>query len=180
MDLQDFDAQGLYFEKPMSQEVENLLQAASDAYAEGRAEPLLLQAFLLEPENLTVLVAMYRFYYYQHRYRDAIDVAHKAMAAVAPTIYFPEEWAEIRAANLANGVSQSFTLVRFYLLALKGAAYLHLRLGEIEKGVRMLNKVMELDVKDRLGAAALLRAMRPTALDLTATSDTAGVVAHGV
>ncbi|MFV8818360.1 hypothetical protein [Haliea sp. E17] len=164
MDLQDFDAQGLYFEKPMSAEVENLLATASDAYAEGRAEPLLLQAFLLAPQNLTVLVAMYRFYYYQHRYRDAIDVAHRAMAAVAPDIYFPDEWAEINATNLANGVAQSFTLVRFYLLALKGAAYLHLRLGEIESGVRMLNKVMELDVKDRLGAGALLRAMTPTAL----------------
>jgi len=164
MDLQDFDAQALYFENPMSEEVEGLLLSASDAYAEGRAEPLLLQAFMLEPGNLTVLVAMYRFYYYQHRYRDAIDIAHQAMGVVAPSIYFPGEWAAISTDNLANGVMQSFTLVRFYLLALKGAAYLHLRLGEIEDGVRMLNKVIELDAQDRLGARGLLQAMGPAAL----------------
>ncbi len=179
MDLQDFDAQGLYFERPMSAAVEELLQAAAQAYAEGRAEPLLLQAFLLEPENLSVLVAMYRFYYYQHRYRDAIDVAHRAMAAVAPTIYFPDEWAQINSTNLANGVGRSFTLVRFYLLALKGAAYLHLRLGEIEYGVRMLNKVMQLDVKDRLGAGALLRAMAPAGLPGNAAGETTQVLASG-
>ncbi|WP_206046786.1 hypothetical protein [Mangrovimicrobium sediminis] len=164
MDLQDFEAQSLYFDRPMAAEVETLLQEASEVYAEGRAEPLLLKAYALDPGNLSVLVALYRFYYYQHRYADAIDIADQVMREVAPMIDFPGHWTEISGANLANGLMKSFTQVRFYLLALKGAAYLHLRRGEIEQGVRMLNKVIELDSRDRLGAGALLRAMGPAAI----------------
>ncbi len=165
MDLQDFEAQQLYFDTPTPAGVDDLLRRAAEAYADGRAEPLLHRAFSLAPADLTVLVALYRFYYYQHRYADAIDVAHRAMAAVAPRITFPAQWDDISGANLANGLMQSFTLVRFYLLALKGAAYLHLRRGEIALGVRMLNKVISLDSRDRLGAKGLLQAMGPAAID---------------
>jgi len=176
MDLQDFEAQTLYFDEPMMPAVELLLRSASEAYAEGRAEPLLLRASALEPGNLTVLVALYRFYYFQHRYEEAIDIAEHVMAVVAPSIDFPEGWQRITTANLANGLLHSFTLVRFYLAALKGAGYLHLRCGELETGVRMLNKVIELDSQDRLGAGALLRAMGPAAIATGAGSAMAGAV----
>ncbi len=176
MDLQDFEGQSLYFDKPMSAEVEQLIQRASEAYAEGRAEPLLLKAFALSPENLTVLVALYRFYYYQHRYPEAIDIADHVMLVVAPGITFPDHWEDISSANLANGLMRSFTQVRFYLLALKGAAYLYLRSGQVEKGVRMLNKVIELDSRDRLGAGALLRAMGPAAVTGETTRKAAAAV----
>lgn len=164
MDLQDFESQLLYFDKPMSEEVDSLLLKASHAYSEGRAEPLLLKAFSLEPENLSVLVALYRFYYYQHRYEEAIDVAYQAMTVTAPMINFPDHWSEITSRHLESGVLESFTMVRFYLLALKGCAYLHLRQNKIEQGVRMLNKVIEMDNKDRLGAKVLLQAMGPAAI----------------
>jgi hypothetical protein len=55
-------------------------------------------------------------------------------------------------------------MVRFYLLALKGAAYLNFRMGKIDEGVRMLNKVIELDSNDRLGAKALMQAIGPAAV----------------
>lgn len=164
MDLQDFESQQLYFDKPNSEAVDQWILEASKVYAEGKAEPLLLKAFAKEPNNLSVLVALYRFYYYQHRLQDAIEIAYRAMAVTAPLIAFPEKWSEIKQDHLAMGVMRSFTMVRFYLLALKGCAYLHLRLGRIEEGVRMLNKVIEMDSKDRLGAKALLLAMGPASI----------------
>ena len=167
MDLQDFESQLLYFDKPMAEEIDKLLLEASNAYAEGRAEPLLLKAFAIEPDNLSVLVALYRFYYYQHRYEDAIDIAFHVMTIVAPMISFPDKWSDISSHHLARGVLTSFTMVRFYLLALKGCAYLHLRRGQIDTGVRMLNKVIELDSKDRLGAKVLLMAMGPAVVGNT-------------
>jgi hypothetical protein len=48
------------------------------------------------------------------------------------------------------------TIVRFYLLALKGAAYLELRLGKEDNAVLRLKKILELDSEDRLGAKVLL------------------------
>lgn len=164
MDLQDFESQQLYFDKPNSEAVDQLILEASKVYAEGKAEPLLLKAYAQEPENLSVLVALYRFYYYQHRLDEAIEIAFRAMRVTAPMITFPEHWEDIKQDHLAMGVQRSFTMVRFYLLALKGCAYLHLRLHRIETGVKMLNKVIVLDSKDRLGAKALLIAMGPASI----------------
>lgn len=161
MDLQDFQGQLMYFDEPLPDGVDELLQQASEAYGEGNAEWYLLQAYGIAPGNMTVLVALYRFYYYQHRLAEAVDVAFQVMSGVAPTIGFPESWEKLRFEHLAYGVMESFTRVRFYLLALKGAGYMNLRLGNIAEGVRMLNKVVEFDSHDRLGAQALLRAMGP-------------------
>ncbi|MAR89756.1 MAG: hypothetical protein SV765_13820 [Pseudomonadota bacterium] len=161
MDLQDFEGQQLYFDEAMPQDVEQLIQAASEQYSQGGAEACLRKAYQIAPTHLSVLVALYRFYYYQHRYQDALDIAFEAMAVAALRIGFPAHWEQLQFADLANGVLHSFTSVRFYLLALKGAGYLNLRMGRIEQGVAMLNKVIELDSSDRLGARVLLQAMGP-------------------
>ncbi|MCY0965643.1 hypothetical protein [Parathalassolituus penaei] len=161
MDLQDFEGQAMYFDEPMPAAVSSLIEEASRRYADGMAEPCLQRAYALAPVNLSVLVAMYRFYYYQHRLREAIGVAEQVMAVVAPGIGFPEHWRSLCFNDLANGLMVSFTRVRFYLLALKGAAYLQLRIGNIATGVEMLNKVVEFDSNDRLGARALLQSMGP-------------------
>lgn len=164
MDLQDFESQVMYFDLEMSLEVSQLLDRGSESYSEGNAEGFLLKARELAPENLTVMVALYRFYYYQHRYSEALAIAFDVMSIVAPMIEFPAHWTEIRFDDLAAGLMISFTMVRFYLLALKGAAYLNFRMGKIDEGVRMLNKVIELDSNDRLGAKALMQAIGPAAV----------------
>ena len=115
----------------------------------------------MAPNSLTVLVSMYRFYHEQRRYLDAIHVASKAMTEVAPMISFPDHWSDITFNDLANGVMSSFSLVRFYLLVLKASAYLHLQINQIAEAVRMLNKVVELDTNDRLGARAMLLSLGP-------------------
>jgi hypothetical protein len=46
------------------------------------------------------------------------------------------------------------------MLALKGAAYLELRLGHYETALQRLQKLIELDDKDRLGAGALIDVAR--------------------
>ena len=161
MDLQDFEGQKLYFDDEVPADVEQLILSASEQYSKGGAESCLIKAYEMAPTNLTVLVALYRFYYYQHRYQDALRIAYESRAAVADEIEFPPHWRELNFSDLANGVLHSFTVVRFYLLALKGAGYLNLRMGNIQEGVAMLNKVIELDNNDRLGARVLLQAMGP-------------------
>lgn len=156
MDLQDFSGDMLYFDEASLPRVNALLQEAAARYGAGNAERPLLEAFRLAPEDLSVLVGLYRFYYYQHRYLDAVSVARHAMRVVAPRIDFPEDWQDIGFSDLAGGVMKSIGLVRFYLLALKGSGYLNLRLARFEEGLAMLRKVVELDEADRLGARLLL------------------------
>jgi tetratricopeptide (TPR) repeat protein len=156
MDMLDFDGQDLYFDEPMPVQVEALLKEAASGYEYGDAEYPLLRSYLLAPRNLTVLVALYRFYYYQHRYDDALVVANHSIDVAADMLGLVRDWRRLSASDMAVVVSRSMGLLRFYLLALKGAGYLCLRLGELEDGAEFLTKVVELDPHDRLGAAALL------------------------
>ena len=103
-----------------------------------------------------VLVALYRYFYYQHRLEDARLVADRVLQVFARRLELPENWCDLNEVRFRNGVMISITLIRFYLLALKGAGYLDLRLGEHASALARLRKVVELDPKDRLGAKALL------------------------
>lgn len=156
MDFLDFDGVDLYFDEPMGEEVQALLQTAADHYASGESEPHLLRAYFLAPHNLSVLVALYRFYYYQHRLKEALMVAMRALAASGSRLGLPEDWHYLYDKYIGFAAAKSMGLLRFYLLALKGAAYLSLRTGDLDTGRSMLNKIVEVDPKDHLGAGALL------------------------
>ena len=160
MDLLDFEAQSLYFEEALPGHVEALLKEAAGAYGSEDAEPLLLRAWFLEPEHLTVLVALYRYYYYQHRYADALLVAERAMVIAGRRLGLRYDWPELTLPSLGPGILRSMTLTRFYLMALKGSGYLLLRSGDIRDGLARLEKVAELDTEDRLGARALVQVAR--------------------
>lgn len=156
MDLLEFTAHSLYFDKPPPARVEALLREAADAYGGGTAELPLLRAYLA-PANLTVLVALYRFLYYQHRLEEALKVAEQARLAAGGVLRFPIDWRLLDLSYLGSAVRESMGLVRFCLLALKAEGLLLLRLGEPDNGRARLQKVRELDEADRLGAGALLK-----------------------
>ena len=155
MDLQNFSAEMLYFKEDSSPEVDLLLQMAAKNYGQ-ESESLLLKALALSEKNVSVLVGLYRFYYFQHRYEDALEIARIVMQVVAEKIEFPASWHELDNSHVLVGVSHSFTFVRLYLFALKAAGYVCLRLNRFEEGKRMLEKVVEMDSKNRIGAELLL------------------------
>ena len=99
---------------------------------------------------------MYRYYYYQQRLDDALAVADRALTVSGDMLDFPDSWRALSMPYIGAGAMKSMGLVRFYLLALKAAGYLNLRIGQIDDGIDMLSKVVELDASDRLGAAPLL------------------------
>ena len=159
MDLLDFDQAELYFDEPLAQDVSRLLEAAADKYGSEEGEGLLLRASLLAPQHLVVLVALYRYYFYQHRFEDALLVGECTLAVVGGRLAFPESWMYLNEANLGEGVMRSMGLVRFYLMALKATGYINLRLGYFEIGQAMLEKLVELDSSDRIGGKAMLEVL---------------------
>jgi hypothetical protein len=156
VDLLDFEGQALYFDKPQRPEIDALILKSSALYGEGDGESPLLEASALEPESLTVLVALYRFYYYQHRLDDAYQVAQRVLTVTGRDLGFPSEWQALEQGHVEQATTQSMTLVRFYLLCLKAAAFVQLRLGQRETGKAMLQKLITLDSNNRLGAQQLL------------------------
>ena len=165
MDLQEFNDDMLYFQKPIDERVKTLVNEAARNYG-PESEHLLLQALALEETDLTVLIGLYRFYYYQNRYADGLTVALKVMSVVADDIKFPSHWQQLQMAHIATGASYSICLVRLYLFALKAAGYLQLRMGNYEAGRNMIEKVVALDSKDRIGGRLLLNILDANKADV--------------
>ncbi len=165
MDLLDFEMAEMYFDEPLSEEVEKLLAGAAESYGRDEAELMLLRANFLAPQHLTVRVALYRYYFYQHRLEDALLVAESTLAIVGRRLEFPDTWRYLLVANVGAGVMRSMGLVRFYLMVLKAAGYINLRLGNLEIGQAMLEKLVDLDSHDRIGGKALLDVARNRLLE---------------
>jgi tetratricopeptide (TPR) repeat protein len=160
MDLMDFEGESLYFDEQLADEVDELLRQSAQAYGTAEGELKLMRAYFLEPQHLTVLVALYRCFYYQHRYEDALRVADRALEVTASRLNISSDWRTLNMSQLAVGIVQSMTLTRFFLMVLKGAGYLRLRAGDTGGGLERLLKVAELDSSDRLGVAALIEVAR--------------------
>lgn len=156
MDLLDFDVQDLYFEYEDSLEVQALIKQAAELYACGDGELPLLQAYLRAPESLNVLVALNRFYYYQHRLIEALLISEKALAIIRNEIEFPEDWRRLDSRLISEAPSVQLTKIRLYLFTLKSIGFLHMRLDNLELSRGIFEKLVELDAKDRIGAQGLL------------------------
>lgn len=155
-DFLDFDVDDMYFDAPLRKDAEALINEAAEAYGTDKAEILLLRAFMLAPEHLSVLVALYRYYYYQHRLGDALVVVENAIRVSARELHLAGDWRAVRPIEVAAGAHRSVGLVRFYLLALKAAGFVMVRMGDVDNGADALRKVIEHDPNDRLKTKALL------------------------
>lgn len=156
MDLLDFSGEHLYFDETIELETQECIDMAAENYGDKSAEDLLLRAYFLEPEHPVVLVALYRFFYYQFRYQDALRIADRVLKLFSVRLELPHHWQEVTTQHIDNGAVTGMVDLRFFLLALKGAGYLELRLELFDSALERLKKVVELDAKDRLGAASLL------------------------
>lgn len=156
MDLLDFDAQDLYFEKEDSREVQDLIKVAAEAYGSGEAELPLLQAFLRAPESLNVLVALNRFYYYQHRLADALLISEKALEIIRSGIAFPDDWRQLEMSHISEAPKDLLTRIRLYLFTLKSIGFLNMRMENLALSQGIFEKLVALDEKDRIGAKGLL------------------------
>jgi tetratricopeptide (TPR) repeat protein len=158
MDLLDGLDGDLYFEQPLSLEVEQLLKQAADIYPEqpDQSEIFLTQAQTLAPTHLMVLVGLYRYFYYRHRYQDALAIGEQVLKIVGEKLGF-SDWQILTIEKIEKNDKIS---MRFYLTALKGNAYLYLRLNQPDQAIQRLEKITTLDPQDRLGSKALLTVVR--------------------
>ena len=156
MDLLDFEAQGLYFEQVDVAGVKELLAEAAENYSEGDAELPLLRAYFLAPQSLNVLVALNRFYYYQHRLEEALIATYRALEVIRASIDFPSQWQDLQTQHIDNAPSEQLTQVRLYLFTLKAIGFLTMRLQRLEQSQQIFEKLVSLDSKDRIGAQGLL------------------------
>ncbi|MEJ1964572.1 MAG: hypothetical protein WDO56_24695 [Gammaproteobacteria bacterium] len=133
----------------------HLRAAARSYHQDDLAERHLRAALALAPDHAAVLIALYRFYFYKNRLREALQIANLCLHKGAQDIGLSTDWRHVRADG-ARFDDYEAVLPRFYLFSLKGYAYLHLRLGNLAEGHVAVMKLLELDPSDKLGAKVLL------------------------
>lgn len=156
LDLLDLGDSGLYFDETPVPGVDELMSEAACHYGEPVAEHRLLQAYFLAPEQLSVLVGLYRYYFYQHRLSDALIVAERALDVSARRLGLIGGWRSIGHVQLGEAVMQSIGLLRFHLIALKASAIVLLRLERLDEAHERLSKIVEVDERDLFGVVPLL------------------------
>lgn len=118
----------------------------------AEALALLETAHQIAPRHPATLIALYRFHFYGNRLAQAREIAVRALAMASAALQLPADW---RAVESDARFSALDPLPRFYLFTLKGFAYLSLRLGEIELGQAVLDKLSALDPLNRVGYRVL-------------------------
>ena len=136
----------------------HLWEAGLSYHLDEIAERHLREAEALAPGHAAVLIGLYRFYFYKGRLAEALDVARRCLLKAAQENSLPADWRQVRAEDAEFGRYESI-LPRFFLFSLKGYAYLQMRLGETEEGRLAVQKLLELDPSDKIGAKVLLRVL---------------------
>jgi tetratricopeptide (TPR) repeat protein len=139
----------------LSPVAEMQLRLASHAYADNaKAEMHLAIAKAIEPNNPVVHIGEYRYYFYKGRLEEALKVADACLITIAKELGLPQDWQHVMPHHA--DFTKDEPAHRFYLFCLKAYAYLLLRLSKIEEGWAATDKLLLLDVNNKVGGQLLL------------------------
>jgi tetratricopeptide (TPR) repeat protein len=140
-----------------------LLKAAGEAWHdEAEAEAKMKQAVALAPDALAARIGAYKFYFYRHRYDEALPWAFACVDFALAALKLGPDWRKVAPTDAAF-VGTAVTLAplpKLLMQTLIAAGYVSARLGRIAESEELLSKVVELDPTDRLGATRLLATVR--------------------
>ncbi len=144
-------------------EAEAALKAAgAQWHDEAAAEAKVLEALALAPDALAARIGAYKFYFYRHRFDEALPHAQSCVAFAAHALGLSSDWRKIGPTDAAfvGSVVTLAPLPKLLMQTLIATGYVFARLGRIWESEEALSKVVELDPSDRLGASRLLATVR--------------------
>ncbi len=126
-------------------------QARTDPVAAERA---VKEALAAAPEDFEARLGAYRFYFYNHRYADAQPHAAFLLGIIARRLNVASDWRAVSPGDAAFDALEEAP--GLYLQALIAWGYCKARLGARDEGAEAIAKAVELNPRDRFGAARLL------------------------
>lgn len=118
-----------------------------------QAERLLLKARQDLPQQLEILVALYKLYAYSNRFEESLAVIDEVLHRAATSGGFDADWRRLDAGSAAWNPAMG--RVRYYLYSLKATGFVCLRSGAVEKAHAVLTKLLELDPQDQVGGSVV-------------------------
>jgi hypothetical protein len=135
-------------------EVKELLVLAAQNWENPeRSQEYINQALERSGNHPDVLVSAYRYFFYNHNDRLALQVALKVMAKVRASEGWSEEWSELAPILVDR---QDDPQTRLYLNAYAASGLIRARLGELEKSREIATRVSAIDGKKEFGASVVL------------------------
>ncbi len=149
------------FAREIRPEVNQCLQNAV-ACAEDfeRSRAFLYQACELDPDQIEVYVALYKFCFYRGYIDEAEQIALDALQRAADTGGFERDWRKL---NETSTDWNSFgSPARLYLYSLKALGFIRMRKGDSEGAKQPLAMLAQLDPQDQVGGSVIMGLLAAT------------------
>ena len=145
----------VHFADDIKPEVNACLQQAV-AYAGDfeRARALLHKAKDLDPQQLEVYTALYKFYFYRGYLDEAEMVTVESLAQAAQQGGFSRDFEQLTPSCTDWKVQRG--PARAFLYSLKALAFIRLRKGDRPGALAVLDKLTELDPDDQVGGSVIV------------------------
>jgi tetratricopeptide (TPR) repeat protein len=151
----------VYFARDIKPEVNACLQqAVACANDFERARSLLHQAKDMDPDQLEVYTALYKFYFYRGYLDEAELVTVESLARAAQQGGFSRDFEQLTPActdwQAQGGPARAF------LYSLKALSFIRLRKDDRAGAMAVLDKLQELDPEDQVGGSVILELAEAT------------------
>ncbi|MEJ2621655.1 MAG: hypothetical protein P8163_15760 [Candidatus Thiodiazotropha sp.] len=127
-----------------------LQRAASLISSREASSEALMQAEQIAPEQIEVLIARYKFHFYQGETDVAEDLVMKVLRLAAEQGKFNRDWCQLNE-NSADWQDPR-GVGRFFLYSLKALAFIRLRQGKPNEAESILLALSTIDPDDQVGA----------------------------
>jgi tetratricopeptide (TPR) repeat protein len=151
-DLYQVDAEKFsWFKVP--EDIKNLLILAAENWENSSlSENYINQALAKTGEQIDVLVAAYRYFYYKNNYAMALKIAIKVIDKIQKLENLPDNWEQLKPILFRRKEDSE---IRMYLNACAASGLVLAKLGEIEKAKQICTQIKEIDDKHDFGAGLL-------------------------
>lgn len=147
------DAQKLsWFQVP--EDIKELLILAAKTWENtAESEKYMQQALAKAGENIDVLIAAYRYFYYKNNFILALQTVVKVTDKIKAAENFSADWEKLKPILIKRKEEPQ---IRLYLNAYAASGLVLAKLGEIEQAKEVSARVKEIDEKNDFGAGILL------------------------
>ena len=119
-----------------------------------RARELFYRARDMQPDQLEVYIALYKFCFYRGHLDEAEQVALDALQQSAKRGGFTADWQALETASTDWSLHEG--PARVFLYSLKALAFIRLRKGDHDVAKNILAKLQQLDTQDLVGGSVIM------------------------
>ena len=135
------------------EDIKELLILAADNWQHtSECEKYISQALAKTDNELDVLIAAYRYFYYKQKYQMALETAEKVQEKTKQIAKLPDDWEDQKPILIKREEEQ---IIQMYVNAYSAIGIIFAELGKPEKAQEISDKVKDIDRENVFTAGIL-------------------------